>query len=189
MKTPTRFSIVLCCVLFISFSPPVQAQNESIKKNATLFADSMITAFRFQNWDNYFNLSYSGAVKYYGGPAGYMTFTKRSFEASKAIIQENPETLSLMQLENDINEWQCVFERKRQYKVDGKITTILTYLIGQSKDDGETWKFFDMGFNPPENVIYIMPDVFTMLAIPQRSVVTRDEFETPARSIVKKKNT
>jgi hypothetical protein len=167
--------LLVLCSFACSMRSIAQAPEDPVRVTLNKFADSLVTAFRFENWDTYFKLSNQNVVKYYGGQSGYMNFTRKSFEASKAIIKENPESLTILQLENDINQWQAVLSRHRMYELDGKITTTTTYLIGQSKDDGETWKFFDMGFNPPENVIYMMPDVFPMLTIPQRKVVVKDK--------------
>jgi hypothetical protein len=173
MKTKV-YLLVLCLCAFSSRSE-AQAPEDPVRNTLYKFADSLVTAFRFENWNTYFNLSNQNVVKYYGGKVGFMNFTQKSFEASKAIIKENPETLTILQLENDINQWQAVLSRTRTYDLEGKNTTTTTYLIGQSKDDGETWKFFDMGFNPPENVIYMMPDVFPMLTIPQRNVIVKNK--------------
>jgi hypothetical protein len=169
----TKVYLLVFCLCACSARSFAQAPDDPVRVTLQKFADSMVTAFRFENWDTYFKLSNQNVVKYYGGQSGYMNFTHKSFEASKAIIKEHPENLNILQLENDINQWQAVLSRARTYDLDGKITTTTTYLIGQSKDDGETWKFFDMGFNPPENVIYMMPDVFPMLTIPQRKVVVK----------------
>ena len=165
MKTKSHLLVLLLCASTIS---QAQAPEDPVRITLTKFADSLISAFRFENWATYYSLSNQNVVKYYGGPTGYMDFTRKSFEASKAIIKENPERIKILQLENDINQWQAVLSRERIAVFEGMITT--TYLICQSKDDGETWKFFDMGFNPPQNVIYMMPDVFSMLTIPQRKV-------------------
>jgi hypothetical protein len=171
----TNVSLLVLCLFACSFHSVAQAPDDPVRVTLNKFADSLVSAFRFENWNTYYALSNPNVVKYYGGKSGYMNFTQKSFEASKAIIKENPETLTILQVENDINQWQAVLSRARTYDLDGKNTTITTYLIGQSKDDGETWKFFDMGFNPPENVIYMMPDVFQMLTIPQRKVVVKDK--------------
>jgi hypothetical protein len=173
---PMKTKIVLLVSFFCacSFLGNAQAPEDPVRVTLNKFADSLISAFRFENWKDYYGLSNQNVVKYYGGQTGYMDFTRKSFEASKAIIKENPEQVNILQLENDINQWQAVLSRTRFAQIDGKVTTTTTYLIAQSKDDGETWKFFDMGFNPPTNVIYMMPDVFSNLTIPQRKVEVRN---------------
>ena len=72
---------------------------------------------------------------------------------------------------DDISEWQCVIKKIRETTIDDKKAHVVSYLVGQSKDEGQNWKFFDVAFNSVENVIYIMPDIFPTLAIPQRQVI------------------
>src|SRR6476661_1153712 len=165
MKTKSQLLVLLLCTYSLSHA---QAPEDPVRVRLTKFADSLISAFRFENWNTYYSLSNPNVVKYYGGQTGYMDFTRKSFEASKAIIRENPEQVHILQLENDINQWQAVLSRQRVAVFEGQITTTTTYRMGQPKEKGETWKFFDMGFNPPENVIYMMPDVYPILTIPQR---------------------
>ncbi len=80
---------------------------------------------------------------------------------------------------NDIETWQCVIEKIRESWDEnrGKVKTT-SYLVGESTDNGLTWKFIDASHNSLVNVIYIMPSVFSKLEIPESSVIYVDEVAT-----------
>jgi hypothetical protein len=80
---------------------------------------------------------------------------------------------------NDIETWQCVIEKVRDSWDEnrGKVKT-WSYLIGESTDNGLTWKFIDASHNSLVNVIYIMPSVFSKLEIPEGKTVYVDEVAT-----------
>ena len=74
-------------------------------------------------------------------------------------------------MRNDIDQWQCVIEKVRNTFISDKKAVVTTYLIGQSLDAGETWKFIDASHNSLDNLAYIFPPVFGDLAIPLTKVV------------------
>ena len=167
MKAVKTF--VLITAACISFTKIQAQQNSSaVSKRAILFADSLLKSFRYNNFDQYTDLSYPGVISYYGGKKNFLEYVQRTRTISEGISSEN---LKLVQILNDISEWQCVVEKTSEALIDGKKAHIVSYLVGQSKDEGRNWTFFDVAFNPVDNVVYIMPDIFERLSIPQRQVV------------------
>ena len=167
-----RAFVFLTLIIFSGFSRAnAQSDTAIASERALLFADSLLTAFRYSNWSQYIEMSYPGVIKYYGGKKGFQDYVQRARSINNSITEEPKETTELMQLLSDMGEWQCVIRKIRHTKIDGKKASIISYMVGQSKDDGITWKYFDVAFNSVENVIYIMPDIFDTLAIPQRQIV------------------
>jgi hypothetical protein len=162
------FVIVLSCAVFNSNA---QSDSAFASQRALLFADSLINSFRYNNLDQYVNISYPGVIKYYGGKNQFREYISRARSTVAGALEEPSEKRELVQLVNDKSEWQCVVKKTRETMVDGKKARIISYLVGQSKDEGNTWRYFDVAYNSVENVIYIMPDIFERLAIPQRQVV------------------
>jgi len=169
MKTAKGF-LVLAAFFFFSAARS-QSDSAFASSRALMYADSLVKAFRFNNLDTYISLSYPGIVKYYGGKKNFSEYVQRARTINKSELEEDPEKLKLIELRNDMSEWQCVIQKMRETTIDGRKATIISYLVGQSKDDGVNWKLFDVAFNSIENIIYIMPDIFDTLAIPQRQVV------------------
>ena len=166
MKTFVFLLLFLCAGYFTH----AQSDTAIATQRAMLFADSLERSFRFNEWNTYISLSYPGVVKYYGGKEGFTQYVKRVRSINHDITEEK-EKLELMQIINDIREWQCVIRKTRETIIDGRKASVVSYMIGQSKDEGQNWKYFDVAYNSVENVIYIMPDVFDRLAIPQRQII------------------
>lgn len=159
------FSMILGCSVHAA---KAQHDPSLVKQQALKFADSLINAFRYNNFDEYINISYPGVIKYYGGKHQFKEYITR---ARTIVSDAGVENIELLQLENNDREWQCVIKKTRAATIDNKPATVVSYLVGQSKDDGLNWKYFDVAFNSVQNIIYIMPDVFDNLAIPQRQIV------------------
>ena len=168
---------LLIAVACSSFSIHAQSFNNAFaSQRAILLADSLIHAFKNSNWDQYLAMSYPGAVQYYGGKQRFQEYVQRTRLLNKDL-EENPEKIQLLQLSHDdTREWQCVIKKTRETFVDGKKAIVISYMIGQSKDEGLSWKYFDVAYNSVENVVYIMPDVFSALAIPNREVIYETNF-------------
>ena len=172
----TRYILPVLCTLMLSLHSLAQTDTEKASTKAIAVANSLVKAFNYSEWDQYLALSYPGVVKYYGGRNGYLNYVQKARSMYKDSIQESPETLRIIQIENDILEWQCVVEKTRETFLNGRKARAVSYLVGQSKDDGQTWKFFDVAHNSVENVIYIMPDIFSNLAIPQKAVHVESDY-------------
>src|SRR5688572_7271042 len=109
----------------------VKAQNTTTaaSERAIYFADSLLKSFRYNNFDQYTNLSYPGVVKYYGGNKNFREYVQRTRAMSNS---ESAENIKLLQILNNINEWQCVVQKTSQATIDGRKAKIITYLVGQS---------------------------------------------------------
>ena len=151
------------------FSNLVNAQsNSSASKTAILFEDSLLSSFRHNDLDQYTNLSYPGVISYYGGKKNFREYIQRARALNNSGITDN---ITIVQMVRDISEWQCVVQKTSETIIDGKKAQIISYMVGQSKDDGHSWKFFDVDMNSNKNLVYIMPDMSEKLAIPQRQVI------------------
>jgi hypothetical protein len=67
-----------------------------------------------------------------------------------------------------------VIQESRYIHKDDKKLHIVTYFVGQSTDEGNTWRLFDVGYNKVANIIYMMPDILD-LPIPEHTVRTEEE--------------
>jgi hypothetical protein len=204
---------IVTCALFICLSGIVYAQDQTTppattdqslpesdsavaSRNALKFADSLTKANFFAEWDTYMNLSMPSAIKYYGGKEGFKEHVVTIHYHNEPKTEEKPEKLKMLSLLNDIDTWQCVIEKVRESwdESRGKVKTY-TYLVGESTDNGGTWKFIDVSHNSLVNVIYIMPSVFGKLEIPEGKTIYVDEVaaqeaakaEQAAKTAAKKK--
>ncbi|NML23157.1 hypothetical protein HHL16_19930 [Pseudoflavitalea sp. G-6-1-2] len=175
MKASKQLGLTLCVCLmcFTSFSQDTAA----ISQRAKFYADSMCRSYFYEGWQAFSDLTMYSAIKYYGGKDAYTShFKMLYFHNAPDKDVDKPEQTSMITLMNKgTDEWQCVLEKIRFTQIDNRRARIYSYLVGQSKDDGDTWKFVDAGQNSEKNIIYIFPDVFGTLAIPEYRVVYEDE--------------
>lgn len=115
-------------------------------------------------------MSYPGMIRYYGGKKNFEEYIQRALAIS-SMGKETFNKTEVIDLQNNRKEWQCVIRKTSQMEIDGKRASIISYLVGQSKDEGQNWKYVDVALNSVNNVVYIMPDIFSKLSIPQRQVV------------------
>lgn len=171
-----RIILSVLCIVMLCNKSRAQTDSEQASQKAITVASKLINSFKFAEWDQYLAMSYPGVVKYYGGRTGYLNYVQAFRNRYKDSLQENPETVRILQIENDVMEWQCVVEKVRETYFNGRRGKVISYLVGQSKDDGNNWQFFDVAQNSVENVIYIMPDIFSNLTIPQRTIKLESDF-------------
>jgi hypothetical protein len=199
---------IVTCALFICLSGIIHAQDQTATttepslpesdtaiatRQALKFADSLVKADFYAEWASYLDLSCASAIRYYGGKDGFKEHVVTIHYRDEPKREEKPSTLQMVTVMNNIETWQCVIEKIRESwdESRGKVKTI-SYLVGESTDNGQTWKFVDASQNTLANLIYIMPSVFGTLPIPEGKTVYVDEVAAQeaaqaAQSAVKKK--
>jgi len=201
---------IVTCVLFICLSGIVHAQDQTTTvatpdqslpesdtaiaiRNALQFGDSLVKANFYADWGTYLNLSNPSAIKFYGGKDGFKENVVMIHYRNEPKTEEKPEKLKMVTMMNNVETWQCVIEKVRESWDDsrGKVKTY-AYLVGESTDNGLTWKFIDVSHNSLVNVIYIMPSIFGTMGIPEGKTVYVDEVAAKeaaeaAKPVVKKK--
>jgi hypothetical protein len=184
---------IVTCALFICLSSIVYAQDQTTvastpdqplpesdtaiaTRQALKFADSLVKADFYTDWQTYMNLTCPSAMKFYGGKDGFKENAVMIHYRDEPKTEEKVPKTRLLHLMNDIETWQCVIEKVRE-KWDesrGKVN-VYTYLVGESTDNGINWKFIDVSHNSIPNVIYILPSIFTTMEIPEGKIVYVDE--------------
>lgn len=183
----------LACSLFISSSfmlhaqdqpapgtspdqPVIETDSAIAARQALRFADSLVKADFYTEWNTYMALSFPSAMKYYGGKDGFKEHVITMHYRDEPKQEEKPQRIKMLSLVNKIDTWQCVLEKVRETFTDGRgKTKIYTYLVGESTDGGSNWKFLDVSHNTVENVISLMPTIFGELAIPEGKTIFVDE--------------
>ena len=176
--------LVLYCQ---SASAQTSADTALASGNALLFADQLVKANFYQDWQAYASLTCPSAIKYYGGKDGFRDHIVSIYYRDEPTVAEKPETLKMVTLLNDMDRWQCVVQKIRDTYINNRKAKIYTYLVGQSLDNGATWKFIDVNHNDIRNVIYIMPDIFNTMPIPDRKTAFDDEVLAQENKSSKKK--
>lgn len=163
----TTKSLLTSLLLFVSISF-VRAQTDSAvaTEKALFFADSLVKANFYQNWQTYTALTCQSAINFYGGKEGFKEHLVLMYYRNEPQQEEKVETLRLVTLMNDMDQWQCVIEKVRKTWISERKATTYTYLIGQSNDNGLTWKFVDVSHNSMDNLSHVMPAIFREMPVP-----------------------
>lgn len=156
--------------------PLPESDSVVAKRQALRFADSLLKANFYAEWPTYISLTCPSAVKYYGGKNAFQEHVVMIHYRNEPKGDERPEKTAMVTLMNDVDKWQCVIEKVRETFVEdrGRVKSY-SYLVGESNDNGLTWKFIDVSHNSVENVINIMPTIFGNLPIPEAKTIYPDE--------------
>lgn len=170
---PILAGLVLC---LLQSTGSAQTDTAKLAQKALFFADSLVKTEKYESWSAYTNLVIPSVVKYYGGKDGFIEHVQKGRAHLVSTLEEDAPTLKLLHLLQTQNgEWQCVIQESRYIHRDDKKLHITTYFVGQSKDEGENWRLFDVGYNKVANIIYMMPDVYGDLPIPEHTIISTDE--------------
>lgn len=170
--------------------PLPESDSAIAKRQALKFADSLLKANFYAEWPTYIGLTCPSAIKYYGGKNAFQEHVTIFRYRNETQPGERPEKTSMVTLMNDVDTWQCVIEKVRETFTEDRGRAITySYLVGESNDNGLTWKFIDVSHNSMENVINIFPTIFGNLPIPEAKTVYPDEVaaQEVAKPAVKKK--
>lgn len=160
---------VLLLALFCARAPAIAQSDSAVAiRQAILAAEKLDNAFIHDNWTEYISISYPGIVQYYGGAEAYRDHLRRARSMAGAAGIDRVEPVQLLR---QGQEWQCVMRKTVSTSIDGRNAEVVSYLVGQSKDKGKTWVYFDVAYNTGENLVLIMPDMFDKLSIPSREIV------------------
>lgn len=191
------YTTILGSFLLLStqFASAQESDTAIATRNALKYADSLVKANFYQDWKTFMELSCPSAIKYYGGPVQFKERVVLIYFRNEPKLEEKPETVRIIGMLNEIDQWQCVVEKVRNTFISDKKAVITSYLVGQSLDAGETWKFIDLSHNSMESVAYLLPNIFDKLAIPlgktvyPSEVVEVSEEVAPVKSTAKKRST
>lgn len=191
------YTTILGSLLLLStqFASAQESDTAIATRNALKYADSIVKANFYQDWKTFMDLSCPSAIKYYGGPVQFKERVVLIYFRNEPKLEEKPETVRIIGMLNEIDQWQCVVEKVRNTFINDKKAIITSYLVGQSLDAGETWKFVDVSHNSMESVAYLLPNIFDKLAIPlgktvypDEVVATPEEAAPPAKTTAKKRS-
>ena len=153
-----------------------QAQPDSCKiaQKALWYADSLVKTDAFEDWGSYANLAPASVLKYYGGKDAYIGHVQVVRSHTTSILQEAAPELQMQTLVTFKDQWQCVIRLSRFYHQNDQKYHLVSYLIGQSRDEGESWKIFDVNYNTVSNLMQIFPDILDM-PIQEPSMLTEEQ--------------
>jgi hypothetical protein len=159
-----KISKLLFAGVFLLAATVSQAQPDTVKitQRAMAYADSLIKADAYQDWTAYANLAPLSIIKHYGGKDGYIGHVLLMRASTTSPIEEAAPEVRMINLVTLKEQWQCEISLSRYFHRDDKKYHLVSYLIGQSKDEGETWKIFDVNYNKVADMMQYFPEILDM---------------------------
>jgi hypothetical protein len=170
-----RSNLSACLFLLAGLAGQAQPDTAKLSRNALIFADSLVKTDAYGNSPSYANLAPASVLKYYGGADGYIQHVNQLRSRTTSEQEELYPVFNVETLRTLDDQWQCVIRVSRYFHRDNMQYHYVTYFVGLSKDEGESWRLFDVSYNPVGNMIYIFPEVITDLAIKQPVILSQEQ--------------
>lgn len=164
-----------CLLLLAGVTARAQPDTAKITQRVLLFADSLIKTDAFESWSAYADLCPASVIKFYGGKDGFIEHIKTLRKRTFSDLAEDAPELKMLTLMTENDQWQCVVRMSRYFHKEDKKFHLTTYFIGQSRDEGETWRLFDVNYNKVANIIYMFPDIFGDIPIAESTILTPEQ--------------
>ena len=176
-----RNTLSVCVLLLAGLASQAQPDTAAISRNALTFADSLVKTDAYGNTSSYAGLAPASLLKYYGGEDGYIQHVYMMRGRTTSEQEELYPVINVETLRAVDQQWQCVIRVSRYFHKDNVQYHYITYFVGQSKDEGASWRMFDVSYNTVANMIYIFPEVITDLPIKQPVILSQDQEEKLAQ--------
>jgi hypothetical protein len=176
-----RNTLFACLFLLAGQMSQAQPDTAKISRQALMYADSLIKTDAYGNNDLYTGLAPASVLKYYGGAEGYMGHIYQMKARTTSEQEELYPVINIETLRTIDQQWQCIIRVSRYLHKDNVQYHYTTYFVGQSKDEGESWRMFDISYNSVTNMILIFPEVMTDLPIKQPEILSQEQEEKLAQ--------
>jgi hypothetical protein len=166
------------CLAFLFFLLLVSACNNSesstghevkseTESNIYRSGDSMLSAFKRKDWHAYVKYNHPNMIKRMGGPEAFASFVNMQMQQIPDSTVKNIALGKILQVVKTPGDLQCVVEQHMELQLHGSNIKKITYLVGESLDNGTTWTFFDASVKTGVTPKEIKPDISSDLKIPE----------------------
>lgn len=165
---------ILLLLIFFFCCNSIVAQlskNDSsiLAKKIVLAVDSMTTAFKQKDLSTFSRFNYSGIKKIMGGEEAFIETIKASYKQLPDSSLKEIRAGRVHRIVKEKNSLQCIVEQILKIKVNTVTVSSISYLVGESRNNGNTWSFFDASAESiflPNNKV--MPNLSKKLIIPKK---------------------
>ncbi|WP_207495140.1 hypothetical protein [Aridibaculum aurantiacum] len=137
-----------------------------IEENIYRSADSMMTAFKRQDWQTFASYNHPAMMRMMGGAENFVFFIKEQMKHIPDTAIKVMAAGNILQVVKTETDHQCVLEQHMHMLLEGININTTTYLVGESVDEGKNWTFFDASSNGLVTPKDIKPNLSNELNIP-----------------------
>ena len=162
-----RKSIITLSFICAYLIGQAQTDSASIAPIIISKADSMMQMFQQRNWIQFVRFNHKGVKDLMGGDEAFISTIETQMKALPDSAVKKAGVGKLLQLVFTETDIQCVIEQIVEIHFSGMEVYAVTPLIGESKDGGKNWTFFDgSGSSPLIQNKDIKPNLSDRLIIP-----------------------
>jgi len=143
-----------------------------VEKAIYASADSMMLAFKKQDWNTFAAFTHPAMVQVMGGTENLAQLAKQQMTGLADTVVKRAEVDSILQVVTVDNELQCLVKQTMVFEQDGNRITSTSYLVGESLNEGKSWTFFDASNEGKIKPIDIKPNLSTQFNIPRKQQQT-----------------
>jgi uncharacterized protein YlzI (FlbEa/FlbD family) len=163
---------ILACFILLSLVASCRNNGNHSPRNRTeariyRSVDSMLAAFKRNDFTTFVKYHNPGMVKMMGGEASFASFISEQMRQIPDTTIKKIEAGKILQVVRTNRDYQCIVEQITEIHTEGTKILSTTYLVGESVDGGKWWTFFDASTSaraPKE----IKPNLSPKLKIPQK---------------------
>jgi hypothetical protein len=131
-------------------------------------ADSMMSAFKNRDWPTFVHFNHPAMTHLMGGTDNFISFIQLQMKQIPDTAVKYIGTGNILQVVKTDKDQQCVVEQNMRMVLDSIQITSTSYLVGESLDDGKTWKFFDASNSGLITAKDIKPNLSPELKVPAK---------------------
>jgi hypothetical protein len=131
-------------------------------------ADSMMAAFKNRDWPTFVRFNHPAMTNLMGGNDNFISFIQLQMKQIPDTAVKYIGAGNILQVVTTDKDQQCVVEQNMKLVMDSIQITSTSYLVGESLDNGKTWKFFDASNSGLITAKDIKPNLSPELKIPAK---------------------
>jgi hypothetical protein len=159
--------VVVLALIFVNKIGLAQIDSVAVKQNIKNQSDSMFVAFKKQDWDNFASYMHPKVLELAGGKEGFISILKKEMIELKSLQFTELIQVGNIQLVSAKKSMQCVVQYGLNMLLDSTLVSGVSTSIGESFDNGQTWRFIRNNFKNFTEIKAAFPWVDNALTIPR----------------------
>ncbi len=159
--------------LFLLFTQTSRAQFDTaaVKLNILNQSDSMFTAFKNKDWNSFSNYMHPAIFKLVKGKKEFIQLLETQMKELQNLTFTDYKQVGNVQIIAANKTLQCMVIYGLQMLIDSSVISGVSSSIGESTDNGATWKFIRNNSNTLNQVYTQFPWISTSLKIAKEDQV------------------
>lgn len=164
----------MLCLFFLACNSNTDQQADANRKkpaneteeNIYRAADSMMAAFKRQDWQAFAHYNHPSMKRMMGGNGHFVSYISNQMADIPDTAIKSIKAGDILQVVKTDLDLQCVVEQHMHIQLEHIDIHTTSHLVGESLDNGKTWTFFDASSHGLVTPKDIKPNLSPELKIP-----------------------